>query len=105
MTRQISLGAYKHETDFEEKKKTSLADIKAARIKVFPSFWTIKHLSWNIFWLLILGPGWDCGNEIKAWTSQDHQYQIQRWNYESAEGKGAWTYDILVICDIAYSFW
>ena len=34
MTRQISLGAYKHETDFEEKKKTSLADIKAARTKV-----------------------------------------------------------------------
>ena len=45
MTRQISLGAYKHETDFEEKKKTSLADIKAARIKVFPSFCTIKYKS------------------------------------------------------------
>ena len=105
MTRQISLGAYKHETDFEEKKKTSLADIKAARIKVFPSFCTIQYLSWNIFLLLILGPSWDCGNEIKAWTSQDHKHKIQRWNYESAKGKGSWAYDILVFCDIAYSFW
>ena len=34
MTRQMSLGAYKHETDFEDKKKTSLAAIKSARSKV-----------------------------------------------------------------------
>ena len=34
MTRQISLGAYKHETDFEEKKKTCLTDIKEAKTKV-----------------------------------------------------------------------
>merc|ERR1719232_103504 len=34
MTRQISLGAYKHETDFEDKKKTSLSSIKTARSKV-----------------------------------------------------------------------
>ena len=34
MTRQISLGAYKHETDFEEKKKTCLIDIKEAKTKV-----------------------------------------------------------------------
>ena len=33
-TRQISLGAYKHETDFEDKKKTSLVAIQAARTKV-----------------------------------------------------------------------
>ena len=34
MTRQVSLGAYKHETDFEDKKKTTMAAIKTARSKV-----------------------------------------------------------------------
>ena len=33
-TRQLSLGAYKHETDFEDKKKTSLVAIQTARTKV-----------------------------------------------------------------------
>ena len=33
-TRQLSLGAYKHETDFEDKKKTCLVAIKEARSKV-----------------------------------------------------------------------
>lgn len=33
-TRPLSLGAYKHETDFEEKKKTTLASIKSGRTKI-----------------------------------------------------------------------
>jgi len=33
-TRQISLGAYKHETDFEEKKKTTLTSIKSGRARI-----------------------------------------------------------------------
>ena len=33
-TRPLSLGAYKHETDFEEKKKTTLAAIKSGRTKI-----------------------------------------------------------------------
>jgi len=33
-TRPISLGAYKHETDFEEKKKTSLSAIKSGRTRI-----------------------------------------------------------------------
>lgn len=33
-TRPLSLGAYKHETDFEEKKKTALVSVKSARTKI-----------------------------------------------------------------------
>jgi len=33
-TRQISLGAYKHETDFEDKKKTNLSSIKSGRARI-----------------------------------------------------------------------
>lgn len=33
-TRPITLGAYKHETDFEEKKKTTLSAIKAGRSRI-----------------------------------------------------------------------
>jgi len=33
-TRPLSLGAYKHETDFEEKKKTAVVAVKAGRTKI-----------------------------------------------------------------------